>query len=451
MKATIIDQLPARIPPHNLDAERAVLGCCLLTGAALVDRLARVLRPDDFFLERHRALYRRIVALAEAGHAVDLLTTVDALREAGQLEDVGGPAHLALCVEEASIAAYVDEYVAILLRDASRRLLIQRLTIGITESTNDSGAPGALALALGEDLSALAARLDPAMAARRHGPQPLGAVLQAVRASLDEPLTDYVPSPIPELNDRLGGGLLVGETCYLKGPAAGAKTALALQWALLAAEYGCKTLVLSREMRVEALGRRVFAQQAQVAATALRRRDLDTFERARLDRALPRLAALPVWFDDTSESVGQIRRVVRQGSYRFVVVDYLQLVRSPPDAKVPRLEVEAVSRELKRLALGGCSVLALSAVTRLPAEGRKKGQRPDYQLRESERLQHDADVVLTIYRPGDSEDRELIFDKLRDGQSGGAVTLAFSSQYVRFTEVPISLIPDEPGADDVPF
>jgi replicative DNA helicase len=141
-------------------------------------------------------------------------------------------------------------------------------------------------------------------------------------------------------------------------------------------------------------------------------------------------------FDDATETINGVLRAVKRGGYRFVVVDYVQLVTSPPDSKDERRELEAVSRGLKRLAMRGCSVLALSAVTRLPADGQKKGARPAYQLRGSERLQHDADVVLTLYRPkDDSQDRVLLYDKLREGESGGQTMLEFSTTYLTFDQV----------------
>src|SRR3990167_704544 len=89
------------IPPHNLDAERAVLGCCLLTGRAAVERVE--LEPTVFYGEAHRIIFGAMRALADRGDAVSLLTVQAELTELGQLTEAGRPAHLARCIEEASI------------------------------------------------------------------------------------------------------------------------------------------------------------------------------------------------------------------------------------------------------------------------------------------------------------------------------------------------------------
>jgi len=444
-----VTEREARIPPHNLDAERAVLGAPLHDAATLGRVLG--LADGDFYLEAHRVVLGRMRAMAEAGHAVTLLTLADALDQAGQLQAAGGPALLAQLDLEASIETRLDEYIRIVRRNGAKREQIQVLTRALSEAYNGTD-PTKLAGDLGQRLDAIVLRADPDGSRAPARPQGLGEVLAGVMRGLDSPETDYVPSPIPELNDRLGGGQLRGELCYLGGRPGVAKTALALQWAVLAAERGCPTLVVSREMRNAALGQRILAQQTQVPATALRRRDLREDERRRIERALPRLGRLPLWIDDGAATIGQIRRLVRTLRPRFLVVDYVQLVRSPEEAKASRrLEVTAVSAGLKDLAMrwGGRSVLALSSLRRLGKErGRPLPPTLD-DLKESGDLEADADLVLVLHQPReDSTDRELSFAKLRGGETGGRVTLDWTPVFVRFTQVDD---PREPGANDVPF
>jgi replicative DNA helicase len=239
--------------------------------------------------------------------------------------------------------------------------------------------------------------------------------------------------------------MLRGELCYLGGRPGVAKTALALQWALLAAGKTFPVLVVSREMKNLALGQRVIAQQAMVSATGLRKRELYYEERRRLERALPRLRDLPVWFDDEASTIRQIRRDVHVLRPRLLVVDYVQLVRAPEASRKGdrRLEVTAVSAALKDLTMRyGLSVLALSSLRRLQPEKGVRGQpkrRPAPtldDLKESGDLEADADMVILLHQPDpNSTDRELLFEKLRNGQGGGSVTLAWHPAYVRFMEV----------------
>src|SRR3989440_10142246 len=121
-------EFPARIPPHNLDAERAVLGAILLEGRETLPRVIEVLRPPDFYTEAHRVMYATMLRLFDRGEPVDLITLSEELRRAEQLEFVGGPAALALLVEQASIAAHLISYAQIVRDMAVLRELIQTST-----------------------------------------------------------------------------------------------------------------------------------------------------------------------------------------------------------------------------------------------------------------------------------------------------------------------------------
>jgi replicative DNA helicase len=121
-------ELPSRIPPHNLDAERAVLGAVLLEGREALPRVVEVLKPSDFYTEAHRAIYHAMLNLFDRGEPVDLLTLQEELRRTDQLPLVGGPAALALLVEQGSVAAYLNSYAAIVRDMAVLRELIQAST-----------------------------------------------------------------------------------------------------------------------------------------------------------------------------------------------------------------------------------------------------------------------------------------------------------------------------------
>jgi replicative DNA helicase len=121
-------EVPTRIPPHNLDAERAVLGAILLEGREALPRVVEVLRPSDFYTEAHRAIYQAMLALFDRGAPVDSLTLSEELRRTDQLQFVGGPAAIALLMEEASIAAHLGSYTAIVRDMAVLRELIQTST-----------------------------------------------------------------------------------------------------------------------------------------------------------------------------------------------------------------------------------------------------------------------------------------------------------------------------------
>src|SRR5437879_5552919 len=118
-------EVPARIPPHNLDAESAVLGAVLLEGRETLPRVIELLRPSDFYTEAHRVTYQGMLALFDRGEPVDILTLTEELRRSEELQLVGGPAALALLVEQGSISAYLTSYASIVRDMAALRELIQ--------------------------------------------------------------------------------------------------------------------------------------------------------------------------------------------------------------------------------------------------------------------------------------------------------------------------------------
>src|SRR3989441_6851369 len=120
--------LPARIPPHNLDAERAVLGAVLLEGRETLPRVIELLRSSDFYTDAHRTIYETMQGLFDRSEPVDLITLSENLRRDGTLESVGGPGALALLVEHASIAAHLSAYAGIVRDMAVLRELIQTST-----------------------------------------------------------------------------------------------------------------------------------------------------------------------------------------------------------------------------------------------------------------------------------------------------------------------------------
>lgn len=437
------------IPPHNLEAERAVLGCLLLEGVSALERVG--LEPVEFYQEGHRAIYAAMRALADRGEAVTLLTVQAELRELGQLELAGGPAHLALCEEEASIEAGLASYVAIVRREHARREGQVVCLRAMEELAGPNGrGPARPVLAIAADLSdalaRVAERVDPEAAresAQRTPPfVPIREVLERTTVNLALDVPDLIPSPIAYLNDCFGGGFRRRELVLFGGAAGMGKTAFmtaCARHAAARAQGGHRVGIISLEMGNEDLGERFLAQTGPVSATALRKHDLDRSDWDRIDRAVPELAGLPIEFADEVVHVHQIGRMLRRRQergeppFRLLIVDYLQLLDAPR-AQARYQEVGFVAKLLKRYAKRyDLTVLALSSFTPDPAGAGKKPRRPTMRnLRESRDLDHAADIILLLWRP--DADLELIIDKGRGGRTG-AVRLQFTGQYLTFEEL----------------
>jgi replicative DNA helicase len=283
-------------------------------------------------------------------------------------------------------------------------------------------------------------------------PRSLAAVLDQVELDLQAgPPQGVVGTPFPSVNQFLAGGFHQGELVLLGGYAGFGKTAMAMEVATATGARGNAVLVISREMLVEALARRMLSQHSNVAASSLRSGNLDELEWSQIREALPRLRGLPVWLTDRAASISQIEAMVRlereRHDLKLLVVDYLQLVRGPRGIGDKRLEVEHVSGALKALAQEHrIVVLALSAMSR-----RERGagnRRPTIaDLRETGRLEHDADIILLGHRPDMSkQETELIIAKGR-GNATGTVELLFFGHRLTFEEKSIR----EPGEEPVPF
>lgn len=442
--------LATRIPPNDLAVEAAVLGGCLIE-PRILDRLAARLEPEDFYTEAHRAIYRRLLGLREAQVVADVITLTHALEATRELEFIGGPAKLADLEVQGATFTNVDEYVRIILVHSGARREIQILSQAILAAYDGTSTPAAIATTVSDELAKIAERTD-GEALRDQGrleeaPKPIGRILVSLLDQFDQAETDFVTCPFDVVNQRLGGGLLRTESLTLGGRPSVAKSAFVLQWARHCAGRGQKTLIISAEMKAMALGRRMLAQEARVSATALRRRDIDAHEWRRITGVMDGLVDLPLWIDDTTTTLSGIRRLVRGQDYRLVIVDYLQLVRAP-EHRDRRLEVSAISSGLKRMAMrANCSVIALSSLTRLYTDKGKKVERPSMdKLKESGDIEADSDVVLLLHWPDtEQSERELIFAKVREGESGGApLSLDFEPTFVKFV-VPEPELPSSPA------
>jgi replicative DNA helicase len=309
-----------------------------------------------------------------------------------------------------------------------------RLTDSADPVGQDGVDPGTLALETADALVKLAAEAD----IDGDGTVPderLGVILERYIDSAERGERPFVTTTFDALNAMLAGGWLPGELVYLGASPNAGKSALALEWAVYAAQRGHRVLVVSVEMTKPALVGRMLSQHARVPADVFRSGSFTPDESVRIMRVAPKLAELPIIVDDQSSTLAAVQRLVRRHRPAMIVIDYLQLMRGPRSAE-RRLELDALSQGLKRLAKRhGCVVLALSQITLIP-NGKGGFHRPTmHSLRESRGLTADADTVLLLWQPETPGDLELIVDKGRDHRKG-TVRVAFDPFHLAFTELP---------------
>ncbi|MER3399624.1 MAG: replicative DNA helicase [Thermoflexus sp.] len=433
-----------RIPlaPHNLEAEEAVLGAVLLD-PELIYTLATVLRPEDFFLEKHRWIWEAYLALVGRREAIDPVTVADELEGQGRLQEVGGRSFLIGLAARVPAAVHAMDYARLVERDAIRRRLLEAASQIARMAYEDSQSE------VDELLDRAEATLF-AVAQRRlaHEISSIRDLLRTYYEHIEylyehrgEPLG--IPTGFRDL-DRLLGGLGRSDLVIVAARPGMGKTSLLLSFALNAAKrYRQRVAIFSLEMSAEQVVHRLVSQETGIEGQRLRMGDLKEDEWPRFVHAVSTLSELPIWIDDTPAiSALQLRtkarRLYAEHGLDLLIVDYLQLMTADIRAENRVQEISYISRALKSLARElNIPVVAASQLSR--AVEQRHDKRPILaDLRESGSIEQDADVVIFIYRDElynpDTEKRniaELIVAKHRHGPMG-TVELYFRADRAQF-------------------
>jgi replicative DNA helicase len=430
--------------PQNPDAERSVLGAILLDNHAL-NTAIELLRPEDFFLDQHRRLYSRMIALGERQRAIDLVTLAEELERNGELEAAGGGAYLAQLVDGVPRVTHVEHYAHIVKEKALLRSLIhateaiqQQALEAEQEADEILDRAETLIFQLAEDRirTGLVGVADVVRESYPHIERALSGGQQ---------LTG-LPTGYSQL-DQLTSGLQPSELIILAARPSMGKTALALNIAEHVAMVERQPVaIFSLEMSKESLLMRLLASHAALDMHRFRTGRLGRDESRRMTGALAEISNSPLWIDDSGSATvleigAKTRRLKKDKGLSVVIVDYLQLISARGRFGNRNEEVSSISRGLKGLAKElKVPVLVLSQLTRAPEREERRPQLSD--LRESGAIEQDADVVLFIHRPNfyrpelpDEERRkaELMIAKQRNGPTD-RLQFVFFEHYTRFEE-----------------
>jgi replicative DNA helicase len=473
-----------RVPPHDLDAEGAVLSA-VLTAVEAFDAVQEILRPEHFYSDANRRIYEGVVELQSSGRPVDLVTVAGHLRDKGRLGQVGGTPYLAQLTDGIPVAANVEDYAKSIREKWRLRQLISTCQGFAAEGYGDCG-----------DIQTFVDRAEQAVFDLARLPE--GSTVVPVRDAIHrafEVLSEAsrrgggitgIPSGFTQL-DRKCAGLHAGDVYIVAGRPGMGKTAFVLNLAANVArprqsglpseqrdaygpavdEPGYGVAFFSLEMPKEQLAARLLASEARVDLSRIRTGDIQADDWSKLTDAAARLGRFPIWIDDTPalkllDLRAKIRRLkarverneeeIRAQGLGLVVIDYLQLMQGRRDANSREQEISELSRGLKQLAKEmQVPVLALSQLNRSVETRTSKDKRPQLSdLRESGAIEQDADAILFIYRDEyyftDSPDKgmaEIIIAKQRNGPTG-IVRTKFTATYTRFD----NLAPDEYEYDE---
>lgn len=435
-----------RIPPFNLEAERSVLGACLLSSEALI-LVLETLRSEDFYDPRHRNAFEIMSNLAERDIAVDSLTFSEEVARLGLEERLGGQPFIGSLVDAVTTTANV-EYHAGIVRDKSihRGLINVGSDIARMGYSEDIGTDEALQTA--EEKVFEIARSGNTSNIKSARESLYIALEEIEKRGISGAEVVGVPTGFTDF-DKLSGGLQPGSLNILAARPSMGKTAFALNVAKHAAFHeNVPVLIFSLEMSAEQLAQRLLAAESRVNVRELwESKSAGSEEWQRLTEAAENLAASPIFIDDSSSLTtldmrGRCRRFfAKHGTGNgLVVLDYMQLMNISRRMENRQQEVAEISRALKGVAREfGVPVLALSQLSRDVEKrgGSKKPQLSD--LRDSGAIEQDADMVIFLYREAyyayeqDSTDAtsEVIVAKHRNGPTG-KIDLVFFKEYASF-------------------
>jgi replicative DNA helicase len=434
-----------RTLPHNLEAERSVLGAILLHNDAF-NLAAEVIDSKDFFRDAHRRIFDKMVKLSERGDAIDLVTLKEELGRAGELEEIGGPAYITALVDGVPRSTNIEHYARIIKEKATLRRLIFSAN-KILANAYEAGEEADLILDQAEN--AIFAIADDKV---RDGFVPLRDLAQASLETIEKlharkELVTGVPTGFTDL-DEMTSGFQPSDLVIIAARPSMGKTSLVLN---MAQHVGTKTAMtvgmFSLEMSKEQLFLRMLTGEARIDAHRLRGGFLGERDWGRLSEAIGTLSDAKIFIDDTPsigvlEMRAKCRRLKAEHGLHLVIIDYIQLMQGRGRFENRTLELASISRSMKGLAKElSVPIVVLSQLSRAPES--RADHRPQLSdLRESGALEQDADVVVFIYRedlyadksqpPPESEGTaELIIGKQRNGPIG-VVKLAFIREFTRF-------------------
>jgi replicative DNA helicase len=437
-----------RVPPHDLDAERAVIGAMLVSETA-VAVVAERLAAEDFYSEVHRIIYGAMMRLYSRGEPIDQLTLTNELRSVNEFERIGGRPYVFQIVESVPTAANAGRYADIVRGKALLRAIIDvgsRITEDAFREPEDvsEALDSAEQLVYGVSNRTLREHLAPVSELAP------GALEMIQRLYEQEGEVTGVETGFEDL-DRLTTGFHKSDLIILAARPAMGKTAMALNAIWHASgEKKMPVAIFSLEMSKEQLVQRLISQTTRISAQALRSGNVKAEDWPKLVRGVAEVSRAPIWIDDTAgvtlmEIRAKVRRLASQLNVAselplsLVVVDYLQLMVGQGNrAENRQQEIAEISRGLKVLARDlNVPVLAIAQLSRA-VEARHDKRPLLSDLRDSGAIEQDADMVMFLYRDEyynpESDDKgiaEVIVGKHRNGPTG-KVQLAWMEQYTKF-------------------
>ncbi|MFH0952692.1 MAG: replicative DNA helicase [Patescibacteria group bacterium] len=436
------NELIEKVPPQNIEAEQSVLGALLIDQESIV-KIADIIRPSDFYKEKHGTIIQAMFDIYEKREPIDVLSLSNRLSEKGKLKDIGGRGYLAEMANRVPTASNIVHYAMIVQRKATLRRLLSA-----------AGEITKLGYAEDDDIELVLDKAEHSLfdVSQRYLRQnfiPIKSVLNEAFDRIDELHRESgklrgVPTGFVDL-DSILAGLQKSDLIVLAARPSVGKTTLALDFARnVAVNAKVPVGIFSLEMSKEQLIDRLLCSQANVELWKMRTGRLtDEDDFSRIGNAMGILSEAPIFIDDSAittvmEMRTKARRLQTEHGLGLIIVDYLQLMEGRSTSDNRTQQVAEITRSLKGIAKElNVPVLAISQLSR-STEARTPPIPKLADLRESGSIEQDADVVLFIYREAihDKETEkpniaDILIAKHRNGPTG-KIELYFDENQVTF-------------------
>jgi replicative DNA helicase len=439
------DILLDRIPPHNMEAEQAVIGAIFLEPESLTIA-SEILLPEDFYRSAHQKIYQAILKLNDEGKAVDLITVTEELAASKQLEEVGGVSYLSDLAGSVPTAANIEYYARIVEEKSLLRRLIRTATNIAQDGYSREDEVNELLNEAEKRIMEVSQRKN---SGSFHNIKDILVRTYDNIEMLHNRKGDItgIPTGFAEL-DRMTAGFQRNDLIIVAARPSVGKTAFALNIAQnVATKTSENVAIFSLEMGAEQLVMRMLCAEGNIDAQRLRTGSLTDEDWRKLTMAMGSLSNSGIFIDDTpgiriSEIRSKCRRLKQEHGLGMVLIDYLQLIQgSGRTSENRQQEVSEISRSLKALARElEVPVIALSQLSR-SVEQRQDKRPMMSDIRESGSIEQDADIVAFLYRDDyynkETENKniiEIIIAKQRNGPVG-TVQLAFIKEYNKFVNI----------------
>ncbi len=433
-----------RIPPHNLEAEQAVLGCMLLD-SDVIPTVTELIRSSDFYRDDHREICEAIIDITEKAGPVDIITVSEQLQLRGTLDAVGGLDYLAAITSAVPTTANARHYAKIVEEKSLLRKLIKAAS-EISATSYEASEEAVFVLDKAEK-----SIFDILQKRSTQGFTHIKDVLLDTFIKLEELYNSKgfvtgIPTGFTDL-DYKTSGLQNSDLILIAARPGMGKTAMALNIAQYAAvQRHVPVALFNLEMSKDQLVNRMLCSEVMVDSQKMRTGKLEDEDWNKIARALAPLSEAPIYIDDTPgisvmDIRAKCRRLKLEKNLGLVVIDYLQLMQGRGKTESRQQEVSEISRSLKILAKElNVPVITMSQLSRGP-ESRTDHRPMLSDLRESGAIEQDADIVMFIYRDDyynpDTEKKniaEIIIAKHRNG-STGTVELRWFGEFTKFANL----------------